>query len=160
VEEIHKIDYNPYEQIFTVPEGAVRMVFQVWGRGNKSLESSFQMKDLKIFPLDELLLLDAVLMEEKQPPLVTVPKRGFLAVSSDSFSNQRLIRQRAISDQAIPVNSVSTGFVIEKEEIPDFYSRFSLLYRTGLILFPAACILYILLMFRSRSRHPYLILTD
>ncbi|MDC7222369.1 MAG: hypothetical protein PQJ60_01445, partial [Spirochaetales bacterium] len=88
VEEQFKIDFNDYEQIFTIPEGAVGMFFQIWGRGDKVLESTFQMKDLRLIPLDRMVLVDSVMMEENVQPPEEPVKDEYLMVSAESYSNQ------------------------------------------------------------------------
>ncbi len=66
VEERFQYRWNIYEQIIKVPEGTSTMQFHIWARGCKNNTGFLEIKDYKILPIRELLLLDNIILYEGQ----------------------------------------------------------------------------------------------
>jgi len=139
VEEKYKKDFNDYEQILTAPEGAEKMVFQIWCRGSKEEDGIFQIKDFKILPIDSLMIIDSITIAENESSLPWRPE-DHLLISAESYSSSWKTDAEKILNRPIAVNSVSTAFLVEDSELKEIYPFFTLLYFIGIILFPATLI--------------------
>jgi len=60
VEEEEKSDWNVYEQLVRVPEGAEEVLYQFWARGHKTRMGQLEIKNFKLEKYKELILADRV----------------------------------------------------------------------------------------------------
>jgi len=160
VDEADKSDWNRYEHIVTAPDGAVKMLFQVWARGSKSHDGLFEMKNYEILRHGDLLKVDSLTLieDEKAENRITqnIHPVEHAAVDSmlsriripNSDNNEELI---AFSRPAIPLwhletseddqrsdlqlNAVSTAFFTRGDGEAQFKMRFRKHYYAGLIIF-------------------------
>ncbi len=152
-ERMYKEDYNRYEQIIAVPDGAVTMLFQVLCRGDKHDNGLFQMKDFSIVPLDDLLLIDSVVMREKPLLMADNKVNGTLMVSSESFNPLWKTNDERLIDRPIPVNSVNTAYYLKESPSNEFYIHFSWLYIGGVVVFPFGFLLLFLWIRKKSSNN-------
>jgi len=150
IEEKYKTSFNRYEQIIAAPEKAKKMIFQIWCRGDKEREGLVELKNLNIVPIDSLLIVDSLRLEEKERELSWRPPDS-MVISAESFSLTRLTEGKKIINKAIPINSVSTAYLIDDNEIPEFKILFSSLYILGLFLLPAGLIILMVLIKTNRD---------
>ncbi len=150
IEEKYKNDFFDYEQIITAPENAEKMIFQIWTRGNKEKNGLFQLKDFKVLAVDSLLIVDSIQILEKEKSALWRPEDNLL-VFSEIFSSSWRTNLKKIIDRPIPINSVSTAYLVEESDLIEFYPLFSKLYYTGIVLFPVGIII-LLIWLRKKKK--------
>lgn len=106
VEEQYKSDWNHYEQLIKVPEGATQMLLQTLGRGDREKISTLEINNLEIFNYNEFMAVDQVfIVNAKMQHMLTED-----TLQKDTFDN--LVVKRDLSQfglkyeiSAIPLNN-------------------------------------------------------
>ncbi|PZD94726.1 hypothetical protein DNH61_17410 [Paenibacillus sambharensis] len=161
VEEKDKHRWNRYEQLIRVPEGATRMQFHVWARGDKTEDGFLEMKNFSIVPYKDLIMLDQAIafegtdyetffpaeLETKQVTFsrTDTMKRTF---TLDNPEQDRVLLNYMESPGALwelsfggkqrgtmTVNGVSAGFIVSSDGEGRLEIVLRKLYYAGLIIF-------------------------
>lgn len=145
VEESDKIEINEYEQIIEVPDGASGMYLQFWARGSKKEIGNLMVKDLLVYryldfiTLDHLIIKEEVvdLSHEEDLPIESKTSEGSMIFETsqgliNSFLSPNAFWVSKTSEEQYKFNSVTAGYILEKEKPLELYIPLYRVYLFGL----------------------------
>ena len=95
-EEIFHDEWASYEHIVEAPRGANRMLFQIWGRGDRVRKATLQLRGLSILPTKDLPMVDVLYAFESDAMPALARYRGEPVAVSQSATPDGMKRQVAV----------------------------------------------------------------
>lgn len=180
VPEADKTKWNHYEQIVRAPLGAKKMLIQILNHGNRNQKGYLYIKDYKILPYKELILVDNVGVYEGKSSenfFSSLDKNDGAKIIYDKVDNMKtqfkitgnnsqkkilnfaespspmwnLVTDKRKVRNKIYVNSVTSGYLIDEDTNGKIEINLRITYYLGLILLVLAPIVSILILRRYKK---------
>lgn len=167
VEEQLKSEWNSYEQLVIVPEGAVKVMLQFWARGNKEKEGYLKIKNLKLERYDEYISVDYLNIIEKNNQKLVSDKAIVKDINSmkktisikeelkgltwNSFLSPTKLWKTNDKSYDYSLNGITMGYILENSET-ELSVKLMNVYKFGLVLHVFTVLIGIIII-RERKKH-------